>query len=204
MTEIIGKITWIGTVKPYQGDWSLGLRIDSKDDFLNIYRQEDKKQELESIASSLEKGFEVKLQVDGKIITNLEILKITPQKPGKTLGTLKEQLEKVNYKTLMKEAHRLKIKSTKVELVPELTDISKKMACFKATVVMESGQVFEDFGEACGASKAEGGNITSPEIALAYIRMASTRALVRVLRQATCNMETADEEMPDGKLPSDN
>ena len=79
-----------------------------------------------------------------------------------------------------------------------------KTACFKATVsiskeVEEDGekktivQTFEDYGEACGLTTEEGGNIDSVQIRSAWIRMASTRALVRALRQATNNMETVDE-----------
>ncbi len=140
---------------------------------------------------------------------------INPNKPAP--GSLADQLAKVNYKTLMAEAHKIGIRSTSVELVPELTNMSEKKACFKATVVIARKtidtetkvetidfQTFEDYGEACGSDVKGEANIDSENIRPAYIRMASTRALVRALRQATNNMETADEEMPEGKLPEDN
>jgi hypothetical protein len=196
--EQIGKITWIGEIQKHLGDLNLGLRIHNYDGFLNIFKTQE---ELEAIKSSLQKGFEVKVDFEGNTINHLEIINATVEKPEAKKGSFQEQLDKVNYKTLMGEAHRLGIQSTSVEIVPELTNIDKKMACFKATVVLKDGKSFEDFGEACGAEKKDGGNIQSAEIALAYIRMASTRALVRALRQATNNMETAEEEMPNGELP---
>lgn len=174
----------------------------------------ENKKALEEIRSKL-RGAKVEFMFDGIEAINLMITKIAPKSENKAAsGSLAKQLEKVNYKTLMAEAHKIGIQSTSVELVPELTNMSEKKACFKAVVIIARKtvtkqsteeiqyQTFEDYGEACGSDNEEG-NIDSKQIRPAYIRMASTRALVRALRQATNNMETAEEEMPDGKLPSD-
>jgi len=205
MSEVTGKIQWLPdapTEYPVKsGDFNIGVKI--KGAFYNLH---DEYKKLESTLKRLKKGYEIKIDVENNKITNLEVIsdKVEEETKPNRKPSLVEQLEKVNYKTLMNEAHRIGIVSTSVELVPELTNVEKKTACFKATVIINTDkglQTFEDFGEACGLDTEQGGNIDSVQIRSAWIRMASTRALVRALRQATNNMETAEEELPDGKLP---
>ena len=212
---INGKIDWLPS-EPNEypkgsGEYNIGIKVHNE-----FYNQYDTFDKLEKLLTRIKVGFEVRLDVIGNKIEVLEVISDKVEKKKSAPGSLADKLEKVNYKTIMNEAHRIGLQSTKVELVTELTDMSKKQACFKATVTIARKtinedkseeiqyQVFEDYGEACGLETKDGGNIDSKQIRSAYIRMASTRALVRALKQACNNMETAEEEMPDGKLPADN
>ena len=211
--RVEGKIDWLPS-EPNEypkgsGEYNIGIKVHNE-----FYNQYDTFDKLKKLLTRIKVGFEVRLDVIGNKIEVLEVISDKVEKSNKP-GSFAEQLEKVNYKTLMNKAHQIGLQSTKVELVTELTDISKKQACFKATVTIARKtinedkseeiqyQVFEDYGEACGLETKDGGNIDSKQIRSAYIRMASTRALVRALRQACNNMETAEEELPSGELPSD-
>lgn len=211
---IQGIIDWLPTIPneypKNSKQYNIGIKIKG-----SFYNQHDTLNKLTALLTRIKVGYEIKIIVDGDKIKSLEVIndKVAASAKKNVPGSLADKLEKVNYKTLMAEAHKIGIQSTKVELVPELTNMAEKKACFKATVVIARKsvnkqaeeiqyQTFEDYGEACGSDNEEA-NIDSKQIRPAYIRMASTRALVRALRQATNNMETAEEEMPDGKLPSD-
>ncbi len=206
MKKVRGKIEWMAD-KPneYQGQLQLSIKVDGQ--FYNFHDTEEK---LLKLITRLKKGFEVELSVELNIIKDIEVLSdVVEKEPRK--GSFQDQLEKVNYKTLTDQAHKLGLKYMKVEFVPELSDAALKTACFKATAVMEikkvvSGReeithkVYEDYGDACGLEESDGGNIEQKSIRNAWIRMASTRAQVRALKQATNNMEVADEELPSGTI----
>jgi len=209
--KIIGKIKYpTKEVREDDNGYNIGflmdhntLNVTDKEKFKEAWfkivmgKTPENKSSLELIRKTL-KGAEVEFENRLGTCIDFKVLKVTENKPS-----FQDQLEKVNYKTLMAQAHKIGLISTKVELCPELTDMSKKTATFKATVTIqqngEIAQVFEDFGEACGLDKKDGGNIDQEQIKCAWIRMGSTRALVRALRQATNNMEVAEEELPSGK-----
>lgn len=203
MKKVRGKIEWMAD-KPneYQGQPQFSIKVNGQ--FYNFHDTEEK---LLKLSTRLKKGFEVELSVELNIIRNVEVLsdKVEPE-PAKR-GSFQDQLEKVNYKTLTDQAHKLGLKHMKVEFVPELSNAAMKTACFKATATMKRMveinkkqeprfEVYEDFGDACGLEESEGGNIEQKSIRNAWIRMASTRAQVRALKQATNNMEVAEEELP--------
>lgn len=211
--KIIGKVKYsTKEVREDENGYAIGFLMDHKT--LNVPDKElyektwfnlimgkipENKVMLENIRTQL-KGAEVEFENRLGTCVDFKILKVaskTEEKPS-----FKDQLDKVNYKTLMAEAHKIGLISTKVELCPELSNFEKKTATFKATVVIcrdKQEQTFEDFGEACGLTPVEGGNIDQESIRCAWIRMGSTRALVRALRQATNNMEVAAEELPSGE-----
>lgn len=88
--------------------------------------------------------------------------------------------------------------ATKAGLRSLTTDLEQLMelekggyfAVVKARAEFEDGRVFEDYGDAAPFN-------TSPQIATAAIRMASTRAKGRVLRDALNVGMTLLEELPD-------
>ncbi len=207
MKKVRGKIEWIANApNEYQGQAQLSIRVN--DTFYNFQDTEDK---LKNLLAKLKKGFEVELSVELNIIKGIEILsdKVEPEPPKK--GSFQDQLERVNYKTLTDQAHKIGLVSMNVEFVPELSNKSMMMACFKATAIIRKNigkdgaieiihQTFVDFGDACGLEESQGGNIDQKTIRNAWIRMASTRAQVRALKQATNNMEVAEEELPSGTI----
>lgn len=82
------------------------------------------------------------------------------------------------------------IKSLTTELVQIPTPDNGHMAIVKARLEFEDGRIFEDYGDASPAN-------CSAQIATAAIRMASTRAKGRVLRDGINLGETLREELPD-------
>lgn len=82
------------------------------------------------------------------------------------------------------------LRSLTTELIQIPADENGHMAVVKARVEMEDGRVFEDYGD-CSPQN------TSAMIATAAIRMASTRAKGRALRDAINLGETLREELPD-------
>ena len=76
------------------------------------------------------------------------------------------------------------------ELVQVPNDENRGMAIVKARAVFADGRIFEDYGDASPAN-------CSPQIATAAVRMASTRAKGRVLRDALNVGQTMFEELPD-------
>lgn len=205
--KVRGKIEWIAD-KPnmYEGQMQLSIKVNGQ--FYNFHDTEEK---LLKLATRLKKGFEVELSVELNIIRNIEVLSDKVEAEPAKRGSFQDQLERVNYKTLENQAHKIGIVGMKVELVPELSNGLMMTACFKATVTIRKNigkdgaiefiyQTFEDFGDACGLDEKSGGNIDQPSTRNAWIRMASTRAQVRALKQATNNMEVADEELPSGTI----
>lgn len=210
MKKVRGKIEWLAD-KPneYQGQPQLSMKVNGE--FYNFHDTEDK---LLNLVARLKKGFEVELSVELNIIRKIEVLSdVVEQAPAKR-GSFQDQLERVNYKTLEAQAHKIGMVSMKVEPVPGFSNVELKTACFKATVMIRKlvtaeeapdfkeyvYQTFEDFGDACGLDESAGGNIDQPSTRNAWIRMASTRAQVRALKQATNNMEVAEEELPSGTI----
>lgn len=177
-------------------DGSIGFMPTDEEKWYNVTGEKEQLEDL--VKAVVSKGNTIEFEYNNGVVGSLKLIARSTEKPS-----FKDQLDKVNYKTLMAEAHKIGLISTKVELCPELSNFEKKTATFKATVVIRredsQEQTFEDFGEACGLSKEEGGNIDQEQIRCAWIRMASTRALVRALRQATNNMEVAAEELPSGE-----
>jgi hypothetical protein len=205
MKKVRGKIDWIAD-KPnkYQDQLQLSIKVNGA--FYNFHETEEK---LKSLLNRLKKGFEVELSVELNIIKDIEVLNDKVEQSAK--GSFKDQLDKVNYKTLTDQAHKIGLVSMDVEFVPELSNVLMKTACFKATATIRKNvgvngsieiihQTYVDFGDACGLKEEEGGNIEQKTIRNAWIRMASTRAQVRALKQATNNMEVAEEELPSGTI----
>lgn len=207
MKKVRGKIEWMAE-KPseYQGQPQLSIKVNGQ--FYNFHETEEK---LLKLATRLKKGFEVELSVELNIIRNINVISDVIEKAPAKKGSFQDELGRVNYKTLTNQAHKIGLVSMSVEFVPELSDVSKKTACFKATAKMRVNfnnneekdfmvKTYEDYGDACGLEESEGGNIEQKTIRNAWIRMASTRAQVRALKQATNNMEVADEELPSGSI----
>lgn len=82
------------------------------------------------------------------------------------------------------------LKSLTVEHIQLPDESNGNTAVMKARAEFEDGRVFEDYGD-CSPRN------TSPQIAVASIRMASTRAKGRVLRDGIGLGETLKEELPD-------
>ena len=78
---------------------------------------------------------------------------------------------------ILAEAHERGLKSITVELLQIPEEINGHTAICRATVVMKDDSVFADIGDANPKN-------TSSRIATALIRMASTRAKGRALRDA--------------------
>ena len=207
MKKVRGKIEWMAD-KPnkYQGQLQLNIKVNGQ--FYNFHETEEK---LLKLATRLKKGFEVELSVELNIIREIEVLSDAVEKEPAKKGSFQDQLEKVNYKTLEDQAHKIGLVRMQVEFVPELSNATLMTACFKATATIRKNvgkdgaieyihQIFEDYGDACGLDEKSGGNIDQPSIRNAWIRMASTRAQVRALKQATNNMEVAEEELPSATI----
>ena len=205
--KVRGKIEWMAD-KPneYQGQLQLSIKVNGQ--FYNFHETEEK---LLKLAKTLKKGFEVELSVELNIIRNIEILSDKVESAPEKRGSFQDQLEKVNYKTLTDQANKMGLVSMKVRPMLEFSNVALKTACFKATatitknvvidgVIIPRDFIYEDVGDACGLEPEQGGNIEQKSIRNAWIRMASTRAQVRALKQATNNMEVAEEELPSGTL----
>lgn len=82
------------------------------------------------------------------------------------------------------------LKSLTVDHVQLPSEENGQTAVMKARAEFEDGRVFQDYGD-CSPRN------TSPQIATASIRMASTRAKGRVLRDGIGLGETLKEELPD-------
>jgi hypothetical protein len=88
------------------------------------------------------------------------------------------------------EAHERGLQAIETELVQIPTADNEHTAIVKATVRMKDGSVFQDYGDANPRN-------TNARIATALIRMASTRAKGRALRDAINVGQTMLEELPD-------
>lgn len=103
------------------------------------------------------------------------------------------------YAGILAEAHARGLTSILTELVQIPTEENGQTAIVSATVIMGEGkQTFQDYGDASPRN-------TNARIATALIRMASTRAKGRALRDAINCGQTMLEELPDleeGQAPS--
>jgi hypothetical protein len=87
-------------------------------------------------------------------------------------------------------AHKAGLRSLTTDLIQIPSPENGHMAIVKARAEFEDGRVFEDLGDCSPAS-------TSPMLVAASIRLASTRAKGRVLRDAVNVGQTLLEELPD-------
>jgi hypothetical protein len=94
----------------------------------------------------------------------------------------------VTYRGLLDIAHRRGLKSIEVEIVQLPTKENNMNTICKATAINNVGGVFIDYGDACPTS-------VNPKLAPHIIRMASTRAKARALRDLTNIGMTAIEEL---------
>lgn len=100
----------------------------------------------------------------------------------------------VLYAGLLDLAHQKGIRRLETELVQLPTEANRGECVVKATLELKEGEVYTDYGDANPT------NVNRP-IAAHIIRMASTRAKARVLRDATNIGLTALEEL--GSLDED-
>ncbi len=91
---------------------------------------------------------------------------------------------------ILAEAHERGLQSIAVELLQVPEEANEHTAICRATVTMQDGSTFSDVGDASPRN-------TNPRIATALIRMASTRAKGRALRDAINVGQTMLEELPD-------
>jgi hypothetical protein len=91
---------------------------------------------------------------------------------------------------ILSEAHDRGLQAIKTELIQIPGTDNDNTAIVKAIVLMKDGSVFEDFGDASPRN-------CSSKIANALIRMASTRAKGRALRDAVNVGQTMMEELGD-------
>ena len=94
----------------------------------------------------------------------------------------------ITYQGLLDIAHRRGLKSMQVEVIQFPLEENKMTAICKATAENNVGGVFIDYGDACPTS-------VNPKLAPHIIRMASTRAKARALRDFTNIGMTAFEEL---------
>jgi hypothetical protein len=104
------------------------------------------------------------------------------------------------YGGVLDAATRAGIKSLTTTVLQLPTAENGNLAIVSARLETEDGRVFEDLGDCCPAS-------TTPQLAAASLRVASTRAKGRVLRDsincsATLAEELGGEEAPQGRAPA--
>lgn len=87
-------------------------------------------------------------------------------------------------------AHKAGLKSLTTEVIQIPSPENGLMAVVKARAEFDDGRVFEDIGDCSPTS-------TTPQLASSSIRLASTRAKGRVLRDAVNVGQTLLEELPD-------
>lgn len=193
MSEIIGKIEWIADApNEYQGQMQLSIKVNGK--FYNFHEPEEK---LNKLATTLKKGFEVKLECDLNIIKKIEVVsdKVEEKSEGgiDDLTTFEELLEDA-HKKFVTDKENMSIETEMIE-----NDWEKQRAIFKAKVTISDGslaRVFEAYGD---ATQDNVGSLVKKH----YIRMAETRSIARALRWATNNAKAAAEETEHGNLPDE-
>jgi hypothetical protein len=94
------------------------------------------------------------------------------------------------YAGILAEAHERGLQAIETQLIQIPNTDNDYTAIVKAVVRMKDGSVFEDFGDSNPRN-------TNARIATALIRMASTRAKGRALRDAINVGQTMLEELPD-------
>lgn len=100
------------------------------------------------------------------------------------------------YAGVLIEATRIGLKSLTTDLIQIPDDENGQMAIVRARAEFEDGRIFVDYGDCSPRNCA-------PMIATAAIRMASTRAKGRVLRDGIGLGETLAEEIPDERAHAD-
>lgn len=94
------------------------------------------------------------------------------------------------YAGILGEAHERGLASIETALVQIPSDENAQTSLVKAIVTMKDGSRFEDYGDSNPRN-------TGAKVATALIRMASTRAKGRALRDAINVGQTLFEELPD-------
>jgi len=94
------------------------------------------------------------------------------------------------YAGVLDAAHTQGLRGIETTLIQIPSEENGHTAIVKATVLLEGGACFEDYGDASPRN-------TNAKIATALIRMASTRAKGRALRDAINCGQTLLEELPD-------
>jgi hypothetical protein len=94
------------------------------------------------------------------------------------------------YAGILSEAHEKGLQSIETTLLQIPSEENGFTAIVKAVVLTKDGQMFQDYGDASPKN-------CSPRVATALIRMASTRAKGRALRDAVNIGQTMLEELPD-------
>jgi hypothetical protein len=94
------------------------------------------------------------------------------------------------YSGILAEAHERGLQAIETELIQIPSGENDFTAIVKATVRMKDGSVFQDYGDSNPKN-------TNSRVALALIRMASTRSKGRALRDAINCGQTMLEELPD-------
>lgn len=94
----------------------------------------------------------------------------------------------ITYRGLLDIAHRRGLKTIQVEVIQFPTEENNMTAICKAIAENNAGGVFIDYGDACPTS-------VNAKVAPHIIRMASTRAKARVLRDLTNVGMTSFEEL---------
>lgn len=97
------------------------------------------------------------------------------------------------YAGVLLAAHAAGLRNLEVKPLQIPTAENGWMAVCEAIAVFEDGRTFSDIGDASPQN-------CSPQIATAALRMASTRAKGRVLRDAIGLGETLREELPDDQV----
>lgn len=105
----------------------------------------------------------------------------------------------VLYAGLLAEAHERGLKAIEVELIQAPSQANEQTAIMRATVILKDGESFTDYGDASPRN-------TASRVASALLRMASTRAKGRALRDAvnigtTMVEELSEQEVSAGASP---
>lgn len=193
--EIIGKIEWMPPAPTEfpknSGEFNIGIKV--KGEFYNLHKSIEK---LNKMLKMLKVGYEVKLDVEGNKIQNIEVTndKVTePEKKGNWTDDM------TNFKELLDDAHTKFKGGFEIRTDMLSVDYEKNRAMFKAMVVIPQFEINAEDGKTnrinmvfTGHGDAEG--IESKMIKPHFIRMAETRAIARALRFATNNAKVSEEE----------
>jgi len=169
-------------VRIFNGKHTIGLQLSDSDTWFNF--QSDEEAPLKELVNTLKKGQEVKFLVGEKnVCSELTVL----NEPTEESKDWTEDM--TCFADLLTSAHEKGLISISTHCIQ--VELEKKMALFKATVVMKQDKkekTYEAYGDATND------NIQGKHIKPHFIRMAETRAIARALRWATNNAQTAEEE----------
>jgi len=113
--------------------------------------------------------------------------KTTPQEMNKHIVNLQGK-EYILYVGLVKEAHTRGLAEIRTQYLSDISKPENKEFYFKAIVTMETGQVFEGYGDATPTN-------VKGMVAAHMFRMAETRAKARALRDAIGSEFCSVEEL---------